>query len=72
MTRDEERRVDDLPEERGTMSARDAVIEAMWEVLPGYYDSEHSAPAHFVDDFITELRAIGFGIYQLHPEPKVT
>jgi uncharacterized protein (DUF1778 family) len=33
MTRDEERRVDDLPEERGTMSAREALLLIIPSVL---------------------------------------
>jgi hypothetical protein len=72
MTRDEERRVDDLPEERGTMSAREALWDAFKAALPEYEDSVCSEPTNYVDEVMHALRRAGFGIYQLQPEPKVT
>jgi hypothetical protein len=75
MTRDEERRVDDLPEERGTMSAREAVLEALDDAC-SYLEGTPlvwMSPAEWRavgEKFEQHLRALGFQVLPSIPSPR--
>jgi hypothetical protein len=72
MTRDEEKRVDDLPEERGTMSAREALARAYVAHIhwPDLLPSIRDVLMEEADNHIAELKRLGFAVLPSIPSPR--
>jgi hypothetical protein len=67
MIRNEERLLDDLPEERGTMTAREALAFAF--SAANIRDS-WSTSAEMADEVITELARLGYQVLPSIPSPR--
>jgi hypothetical protein len=73
MTRDEERRVDDLPEERGTMSAREALARSLAyadDLSPSEGLARIGLYRAQADRTMESLAFLGFSIGPSIPSPR--
>jgi hypothetical protein len=83
MTRDEEKRVDDLPEERGTMSPREALARVLDDdgdasILDAVGRKRTFPPnltqwgcaLYLADNMIDHLRSLGFQVLPSIPSPR--
>jgi hypothetical protein len=73
MTRDEERRVDDLPEERGTMSAREALARSLAyadDLSPSEGLARIEAYRLKAGQAMESLAFLGFSVLPSIPSPR--